>query len=97
MKPTSYKEIKSGVFEFFYNKDDYNNFHKNGKENGDVGFILKERDYLGKFTKYEGYGTIESPNKDLNYITIKYSKFFDDEFCQLEGWKMEVGSLKTGD
>ena len=45
MKPTSYKEIKSGVFEFFYNEDDYNNFHKNGKENGDVGFILKERDY----------------------------------------------------
>lgn len=80
MKPINYKEIKSGVFEFFYNEDDYNNFHKNGKENGDVGFILKERDYWGKFTKYEGYGTIESPNKDLNYITIQYSKFFDDEF-----------------
>lgn len=50
-------------------------FHRRGREHGDAGFIPVSFD--GKYMKYEGYGTIESPCTELHYMTMIYNPLFD--------------------
>jgi hypothetical protein len=84
MKPINYEQTENGVFKFIYDEKEYRNFHSLGKEHGDVGYILLEKDYNTLFTKYEGYGVIENPNKNLNYMSIQHSELLDGRFLTPE-------------
>jgi len=79
MKPINYT-FENNVAKFIYDKQEYEDFHAYGKEHGNNGGILVEKDYNTLFSKYEWYGTIESPCKSLNYVSIECDPTYDGNF-----------------
>ena len=76
MKPVRYVEL-NGTTHFFYNDDEWNAWKERGEAYGDSGMLLKSR--KGNEITYDGYGTIEYPNKNRTQVTIVWNPLFDGE------------------
>lgn len=60
---------------YHYDPQWLEDFHKRGREFGDAGIIPVSFD--GKYMKYECYGTIDNPCKELHYLTMIYDPIWD--------------------
>ena len=74
MIPISYS-VKDNIVRYHYKASDLFDFVRNGKEHGNVGFILTKRE--DNLLTYRGFGTIESPFTDIITITTVHFPSID--------------------
>ena len=77
MIPKTYTQ-KGELTTFHYRYQDLRLFIKQGKEFGNVGFIIVKKD--GDLITYKGFGTIENPSTSLTTMSLVHFPPFDGEF-----------------
>jgi hypothetical protein len=78
MRPIGYKTKKGNTI-LIYRFRDLRRFIMQGRETGDVGFIIISRDRKGMI-KYKGYGTIEHPSRSIQAVYIQHNPLFDGKW-----------------
>lgn len=97
MHPKSYTTTPTG-YKFHYDEQEYREWEDRGKEHGDVGPLLMEKD--GNSMIFHLFGTIEHPFTEMYRLVIQHHPLFDGEWS-LEKvmnpptpWYLEPGALK---
>ena len=67
--------VKDGETHFHYKTSDLMSFVRCGFRDGNVGMILTKR--KGTMFTYRGFGTIESPSRDIFTMTISHCNLYD--------------------
>lgn len=83
MTPTS-STTKKDIETFHYPYSKLKAWLKDGYENGNVGFLLVQRNFNLKYYLYKGFGTIENPSKFLKTMIIKHFELFDGPWATTE-------------
>lgn len=78
MTPIKYA-AENGVTTFYYDPNELAEFHRLGRQHGDVGMVLIQRE--GGMLTFEGYGVIENPCKTIQQFSIMHHPLFDGEMC----------------
>lgn len=70
-------DMKQGVIRYHYKYSDLKQFLTFGKQNGSNGFILTR--IKGDYLTYRGFGTIESPCRELRTIHVSHDYNMDGD------------------